>query len=66
MPREIRIDIRTGLDEPRPPAHALESDKHMMECWDAIYVCGHFLTGEPYYCSVTVYEVVETITVTPS
>jgi hypothetical protein len=65
LPREIRIEVRIGLDKPDPPMRALNNDAHQLECWDNIYVCGHFLTGEPYYCSKVVCEVVEQITIAP-
>jgi hypothetical protein len=65
MPREIRIEIRIGPDDPKSPIRALDNDVHQMECWDHIYVCGHFLSGEPYYCSIVVCEVVEEITILP-
>jgi hypothetical protein len=64
--REIRIDIRTGLDDPESPTRGRVSDDRSAECWEHVYVCGHFLNGEPYYCSVRVCMIVGPITVEPS
>lgn len=62
VPREIQIDIRSGMNRSESPARALANDERS-ECWDYDYICGKYANGDPIYCSVLICIIVGPVTV---
>lgn len=62
VPREIRIDIRSSLDDPESQTRALTTAESSMECWDHTYVCGKSAAGY-IYCTNKVCMIVGPVTV---
>ena len=62
VPREIRIEIRSSLDDPESQTRVLATAERSMDCWDHTYVCGKSESGY-IYCSHKVCMIVGPITV---
>lgn len=60
-PREIRIALRSSLDDPESQTHVLATAERSMDCWEHTYVCGKSTSGY-IYCTATVCMIVEPIT----
>lgn len=61
-PREIRIEIRSSLDDPESRTPVLATMERSIECWNHSYVCGESAEGY-IYCSQEVCMIVGPITV---
>jgi hypothetical protein len=62
VPHEIRIEIRSSLDDPESRTRVLATAESSMDCWDHTYICGKSTSGY-IYCSQKVCMIVGPITV---
>jgi hypothetical protein len=60
--REITIEIRVSLDEPKSPL--FDAPKTSMECWDSTYICGKSPTGYTY-CTKRICVITEPVIISP-